>query len=55
MRNKRDRQDLSELPGWMRQRKCPRKAGYLSGTRIIPKRLPAGESLPAAGPDIPGL
>jgi deoxyhypusine synthase len=45
MRNKRDRQDLSHLPDWMRQRKCPRKAGYLSGTRIVPKGITGRESL----------
>ncbi len=45
MSKKRDRQDLSELPSWMRQRKCPRKAGYLSGARIVPKGITGRESL----------
>jgi deoxyhypusine synthase len=45
MRAKRERKDLSDIPDWLRERKCPRKAAYLSGTRIIPKPITGRESL----------
>jgi deoxyhypusine synthase len=40
------REDLAELPEWLRQRKCPRKALYLSGRRILPKGITGRERLP---------
>ena len=45
MKGKRERTNLSEIPDWLRERKCPRKAAYLSGTRIIPKPITGRESL----------
>ncbi len=38
-RTHRMRQDLSDLPDWMRKRKCPHKAKYLSGKRILPPKI----------------
>ena len=46
-RTHRLREDLSELPDWMRQKKCPKKAAYLSGKRILPKGITGRESLSA--------
>ena len=45
MKARRERKDLSQIPEWMRERKCPRKAAYLSGTRIVPKPITGKESL----------
>ncbi|MEO0079173.1 MAG: deoxyhypusine synthase [candidate division WOR-3 bacterium] len=39
------REDLSDLPDWLRKRKCPHKARYLSGKRIMPKGITGRESL----------
>jgi len=44
-RSHRVRQDLSELPDWMRKKKCPRKKTYLSGRRILPPGITGRESL----------
>jgi len=46
-RTHRVRKDLSELPDWLRQKKCPHKGMYLSGTRIMPKGITGKESLAA--------
>jgi deoxyhypusine synthase len=46
-RTHRLREDLSELPDWMRKKKCPKKNAYLSGRRILPKGLTGRESLSA--------
>ncbi|MCX7705464.1 MAG: deoxyhypusine synthase [bacterium] len=35
-RTHRIREDISELPDWMRKKKCPHKSKYLSGKRILP-------------------
>jgi len=45
MKRKRERKNLSEIPAWLRERKCPRKAAYLSGARIIPRPITGRESL----------
>jgi len=39
------RQDLSDLPDWMRKKKCPHKSKYLSGRRILPRKITGQESL----------
>ena len=44
-RSRRPRADLSKLPDWIRRRKCPRKAQYLSGRRILPKGITGKEKL----------
>jgi len=40
------RQDLSDVPDWLRKRKCPHKAKYLSGRRILPQGITGKETLP---------
>jgi deoxyhypusine synthase len=45
MNSKRERRDLSDIPDWMRRRRCPRKSHYLSGKRILPKGITGRESL----------
>jgi len=44
-RSRRPRADLSKLPDWVRRRKCPRKAQYLSGKPILPKGITGKEKL----------
>jgi deoxyhypusine synthase len=45
-RTRRYREDLSELPDWLRQQKCPRRNKYLSGKRIQPRGVTGQEKLP---------
>jgi len=45
-RSHRTRKDLSDLPDWMRKKKCPHKEKYLSGQRILPKAITGKERLP---------
>jgi len=42
-RSHRTRKDLTELPDWLRKKKCPRKDAYLSGRRIMPKPITGRE------------
>lgn len=44
-RSHRTRKDLSELPDWMRKKKCPHKEKYLSGKRILPRGITGREKL----------
>ncbi|MCM8782129.1 MAG: deoxyhypusine synthase [Candidatus Omnitrophica bacterium] len=44
-RDHRIRQDLSELPDWLKKKKCPHKKKYLSGKRILPKGITGQEKL----------
>jgi deoxyhypusine synthase len=46
-RNHRIREDLSELPDWLRKRKCPHKKKYLSGKKICPAPISGKEKLSA--------
>jgi len=46
-RNHRTREDLSELPDWMKAKKCPHRAKYLSGRRIMPRGITGRERLGA--------
>src|SRR6185436_7442786 len=39
------REDVSEMPDWMKEKRCPNKKKYLSGKRIMPKNLTGRESL----------
>jgi deoxyhypusine synthase len=39
------REDLSEMPEWMKKKKLPHRAKYLSGPRILPKNLTGKEKL----------
>ncbi len=42
---RRYREDLSEVPDWLRQKKLPHRAKLLSGRRILPKNLTGKEKL----------
>ncbi len=41
----RTRENLSDLPDWLRKRRCPRKKLYLSGKRILPPGITGKEHL----------
>ena len=41
----RHREDLSEMPDWMKKNKCPNRDKYLSGKRIQPKNITGKEKL----------
>ncbi len=43
--NRRYREDLSEMPEWLRQKKCPHRDKYLSGKRIMPRNITGKEKL----------
>jgi deoxyhypusine synthase len=42
----RYREDMSEMPEWLKKKKCPNRDRYLSGQRILPKNLTGREKLP---------
>ena len=44
-RQGRMRTDVSEVPDWLRKKKCPSKGRYLSGRRIMPTALTGKEKL----------
>jgi deoxyhypusine synthase len=44
-KHSRYREDLSDLPDWLKKKKCPHRDKYLSGKRILPKNLTGNESL----------
>src|SRR5215469_3075516 len=41
----RSREDVSEMPDWLKEKRCPNKKNYLSGKRIMPKNLTGREKL----------
>ncbi|MHC1768982.1 MAG: deoxyhypusine synthase [Verrucomicrobiia bacterium] len=41
----RSREDVSEMPDWMKKKRCPHKEEYLSGKRIHPRNLTGKEKL----------
>jgi deoxyhypusine synthase len=43
--NVRSREAVSEMPDWMKEKRCPNKKKYLSGKRIMPKNLTGREKL----------
>jgi len=43
--NRRYREDLSEMPDWLKKKTCPNRDKYLSGKRILPKNLTGKEKL----------
>ncbi len=45
-RHPRHREVLSEIPDWLRKKKCPQRAEYLSGKRILPRNITGKEKLP---------
>ena len=44
--HRRYREDLSDLPDWLKKKKCPNRDKYLSGKRILPKGITGKEKLP---------
>ena len=42
----RYREDMSEMPDWLKKKKCPNRDRYLAGKRILPKNLTGREKLP---------
>ena len=41
----RSREDVSEMPDWMKEKRCPHKKKYMAGKRIMPKNLTGREKL----------
>ncbi len=41
----RSREDLSEMPEWLKEKQCPHKRQYMSGKRIMPRNLTGRERL----------
>ncbi len=39
----RSREDLSEMPDWMKEKQCPHKKQYMSGKRILPANISGRE------------
>jgi deoxyhypusine synthase len=39
------REDMTDVPDWMRQKKCPNRDKYMSGARILPKNITGSEKL----------
>ena len=39
------REDMSEMPDWLKKKKCPNRDHYLAGPRIMPKNLTGKEKL----------
>jgi len=44
-KHRRYREDLTDVPDWLRKKKCPEREKYLSGPRILPKNLTGREKL----------
>jgi len=42
----RYREDMSEMPEWLKKKKCPNRDRYFAGRRILPKNLTGREKLP---------
>jgi deoxyhypusine synthase len=43
--HRRYREDLSDLPDWLKKKKCPHRDRYLSGKRVLPKNITGKEKL----------
>src|SRR6184192_3637593 len=41
----RRREEVSEMPDWLKKKRCPHKDQYLSGQRIMPRNLTGKEKL----------
>ncbi len=41
----RSREDISEMPEWMKEKQCPHKKQYMAGKRIMPRNLTGKEKL----------
>ena len=42
----KNREAVSEMPEWMKEKACPHKKKYMAGKRIHPKNLTGKENLP---------
>lgn len=42
---RRYREDMTEMPDWLKQKKCPNRNKFLGGPRILPKNLTGKEKL----------
>ncbi len=42
----RNREELAEMPDWLKRKTCPNRDRYLAGQRILPKNLTGKEKLP---------
>jgi deoxyhypusine synthase len=42
---RRYREDLSEMPDWMKKKKCPNRDKFLSGARVLPKNITGREKV----------
>src|SRR5215467_4051046 len=42
---RRYRENMSEMPDWLKKRKCPNREKYFAGKRILPKNLTGKEKL----------
>src|SRR5947209_4431447 len=40
------REDLAEMPDWLKKKRCPSREKFMSGKRILPKNLTGREKLP---------
>ncbi len=43
--HRRRREDLADMPDWLKKKKCPNRDKYLAGPRILPKNLTGKEKL----------
>src|SRR6185436_12349879 len=41
----RSREDVLDMPDWLKEKRCPHKKKYMSGKRIMPKNLTGKENL----------
>src|SRR5258705_13335870 len=41
----RNREEVSEMPDWMKEKNCPHKKKYMAGKRIMPKNITGKEKL----------
>src|SRR5437762_7823053 len=41
----KNREEVSEMPDWMKEKQCPHKKKYMAGKRIQPKNLTGKEKL----------
>ena len=41
----RSREAVSEMPDWMKEKRCPHKKQYMSGKRIQPRNITGKEKL----------
>ena len=48
----RYREDLTETPDWLIEKKCPHKKNYMSGKRIMPKGITGKEKFPQVVDDV---